>query len=166
MQHRAGPGNVPVPGDQSSVTCGQGTGSRVAPGPIWPPVSSPTVLPVGDPDGCSSKTDYWLRSCKPGSIYGPTGVHVQGRPLTRAVASEVDVSLEERLFRVRRTRCLEHVIRFGQSPDLAERWCDAWEHEAELRGWSRSGEFWEHGRLWIDAQIAARRSPGAILARR
>ena len=76
------------------------------------------------------------------------------------------MSLEERLFQVRRARCLDHLIRFGQTPDLAERWCEAWEHEAELRGRPRSGEFWDHGQLWIDAQIAARRTPGAILARR
>ncbi len=76
------------------------------------------------------------------------------------------MSLEDRLFQARRASCLDHVIRIGQSPDLAERWCDAWEHEAEVRGRPRSGEFWEYGRLWIDAQIAARRSPGAILAKR
>ena len=76
------------------------------------------------------------------------------------------MSLEERLFLARRALCLAHLIRIGQPPDLAEQWCDAWEREAELRGRPRSGEFWEHGRLWIEAQIAARRSPVAIPAGR
>jgi hypothetical protein len=76
------------------------------------------------------------------------------------------VNLEERLFQARRTGCRDHLVRTGQSLDQAERWCDAWEREAELRGRPRSGEFWEYGRLWIDAQIATRRSPGAILAKR
>jgi hypothetical protein len=76
------------------------------------------------------------------------------------------MSLGERLFWIRRTECRDHVIRFGQSPEMAERWCDAWEREAELRGWQRSGEFWDHGRLWIDAQIALRRTPDAVVARR
>lgn len=76
------------------------------------------------------------------------------------------MGLEDRLFQARRTRCLEHLTRLGQSPDQAERWCDAWEREAEIRGWPRSSEFWEHGQLWIDAQIAMRRTPDATLARR
>jgi hypothetical protein len=76
------------------------------------------------------------------------------------------MSLEERLFNARRTQCLEHLTKTGQTPDLAERWCEAWEGEAERRGWPRSGQFWDEGRLWIDQQIAARRSPGAALVRR
>lgn len=77
------------------------------------------------------------------------------------------MGLEERLFNARRAQCLEHLTRTGQTPDLAERWCDAWEREAESRGWPHSLRFWEDGRLWIDAQIAARRSPAAAaLARR
>lgn len=75
------------------------------------------------------------------------------------------MSLGDRLFQVRRAECRDHLMRFGQSADLAERWCEAWEHEAELRGWERSAEFWDHGRLWIDAQIALRRSPTALVAK-
>jgi hypothetical protein len=75
------------------------------------------------------------------------------------------MSLEERLFQARRSRCVEHLERVGQSAEQAERWCDAWEREAELRGRPRTGEFWEHGQLWIDAQIAMRRSPDALLVR-
>ena len=76
------------------------------------------------------------------------------------------MSLEERLFQARRAGCRDHLVRIGQAPDLAERWCDAWEREAELRGWQRTGEYWQHGQLWIDAQIAARRTPAAVLTRR
>ena len=76
------------------------------------------------------------------------------------------MTLGERLSLVRRVECRDHLIRFGQSPEQAERWCEAWEREAELRGWQRSADFWEHGRLWIDAQIAARRSPSALAVRR
>ena len=76
------------------------------------------------------------------------------------------MSLAERLFQVRRDECRNHLIRVGQPPELAERWCDAWEDEAERRGWDTTPQFWEHGRLWIDAQIALRRSPTASFARR
>lgn len=76
------------------------------------------------------------------------------------------MSLGDRLYQVRRTECRDHVIRFGQSVEQAERWCEAWEREAESRGWQRTAEFWDHGRLWIDSQIAARRSPAALAVRR
>jgi len=76
------------------------------------------------------------------------------------------MSLEERIFQVRRADCRAVLIGGGQSPDLAEHWCDAWEREAALDGRQRSGEFWEYGRRWIGAQMAARRSPEAALARR
>lgn len=76
------------------------------------------------------------------------------------------MGLDDRLYKARRERCAEHVVRFGQTPDQAERWCDAWEREAELRGRTPSPEFWDHGQLWIDAQIAARLSPDAVLVRR
>jgi hypothetical protein len=76
------------------------------------------------------------------------------------------MSLEERLFKVRRAQCAEHLVRLGQSPGLAEQWCSAWEREAENRASPPAGEFWEYGRLWIEAQIATRRSPLAVAAGR
>jgi hypothetical protein len=76
------------------------------------------------------------------------------------------MSLEERIFQVRRTACRDELMGSGQSPELADRWCDAWEREAALEGRPRSGAFWQDGRGWIDAQIAARRSPEAVLVRR
>jgi hypothetical protein len=75
------------------------------------------------------------------------------------------MSLAERIFQVRRDECRQHLIRTGQPPELADRWCDAWQREAESRGWERTPEFWDHGRLWIDAQVAMRRSPDALMAR-
>jgi hypothetical protein len=75
------------------------------------------------------------------------------------------MSLEARIVEARRARCLERVIRMGQSRPNAEHWCEAWEREAELRGWPRSREFWDHGQLWIDAQIQKRLSPNDLLLR-
>ena len=72
------------------------------------------------------------------------------------------MTLAERLYQVHRAECRDILIRlFGQTPELAELWCDAWEHEADQRGWPTTPEFWDHGRQWIDAQIQQRRSPTA-----
>ena len=76
------------------------------------------------------------------------------------------MSLAERLLQVRHDECRNHLMRMGQPPELADRWCEAWEREADSRGWERTPEFWDHGRLWIDAQVALRRSPDAVLSRR
>ena len=76
------------------------------------------------------------------------------------------MSLEERLFKARRTQCVEHLVRMGLSAEVAENWCAAWEREAANRPSPLAGEFWEYGRLWIEAQIAARRSPMAVAGAR
>ena len=76
------------------------------------------------------------------------------------------MSLEERIFQARRAGCHDALMGGGQPPDLAEEWCQAWEREAEAEGRPRSGEFWEDGMRWINAQTAARRSPHAVLVRR
>ena len=76
------------------------------------------------------------------------------------------MSLEERIFQARRAGCRAGLMGSGLSPELAEQWCDAWEREAALQGRARSGEFWVDGQRWIDAQLAARRSPNAVLVRR
>ena len=47
----------------------------------------------------------------------------------------------------------------GKDPDVAERWCDAWEAEAVLRDLKRDGDYWDAGKLWIDAQRTARKQP-------
>jgi hypothetical protein len=47
----------------------------------------------------------------------------------------------------------------GLDRDVAERWCDAWDAEAALRGLTRGDDYWDAGKLWIDAQCAARKRP-------
>jgi hypothetical protein len=47
----------------------------------------------------------------------------------------------------------------GLDAEVAERWCDAWEAEATLRGLTRDGDYWDAGKGWIDAQCAARKKP-------
>ena len=89
-----------------------------------------------------------------------------GRPLAQRKPGEVDMSLEERIFQARRAGCLDALMAGGQSHDLAEDWCQAWEREAQADGRPRSSEFWQDGMRWINAQIAVRRSPHAVLVRR
>jgi hypothetical protein len=84
----------------------------------------------------------------------------------RAVPVEVDMSLGIRITQAGRAACLDDLISDGHSPELAERWCAAWEREAAIQRRQPSLDFWEAGRRWIDAQIGARRSPEAALARR
>jgi len=73
------------------------------------------------------------------------------------------MSLGVRISQAGRAACLADLISGGQSADLAERWCSAWEREAALHGRPPTVDFWEVGRRWIDAQIAARRGPEAGL---
>ena len=47
----------------------------------------------------------------------------------------------------------------GMDPGVAERWCDAWEAEAALRGLDRGTAYWDAGKLWIDAQCRRRNQP-------
>ena len=59
----------------------------------------------------------------------------------------------------RRRAIRDQLIGSGQDPKVAERWCDAWEAEAALRGLDRSGDYWDAGQRWIDGQCAARKQP-------
>jgi hypothetical protein len=102
----------------------------------------------------------------PGYVWAAVSLDDRGRPLRQRKSWKVAMSLAERLVQARREGCRQHLIRVGYTPELADRWCDAWEREAESRGWERTPEFWEHGRLWIEAQLALRRSPDALVARR
>ena len=61
----------------------------------------------------------------------------------------------------RRAAICNRLISTGKHPDIAERWCDAWEAEAALRDMKRDGDYWEAGKLWIDAQCAARKQPSS-----
>jgi hypothetical protein len=65
----------------------------------------------------------------------------------------------ERIHQARRAAIRNRLTGSGKDPDVAERWCDAWEAEAALRGLARNGDYWEAGKLWIDAQCAARKRP-------
>jgi hypothetical protein len=43
---------------------------------------------------------------------------------------------------------------------LAERWCDAWELEADRQGLERlSPDYWRTGSTWIAKQRSARKEP-------
>jgi len=66
---------------------------------------------------------------------------------------------DERIHMARRTAIRNRLIGSGKDPAVAERWCDAWEAEAALRGLARSDDYWEAGKLWIDGQCAARKQP-------
>jgi hypothetical protein len=66
---------------------------------------------------------------------------------------------DERIHIARRTAIRNRLIGSGNDPEVAERWCDAWEAEAVLRGVVRGGDYWEAGKLWIDGQCAARKQP-------
>jgi hypothetical protein len=67
---------------------------------------------------------------------------------------------DERIHQARRAAIRNRLIsNTGFDPDVAERWCDAWEAEGALRELKRDGDYWEAGKLWIDAQCAARKRP-------
>ena len=66
---------------------------------------------------------------------------------------------ELRIHEARRAAIRNRLISSGKDPDIAERWCDAWEAEAVLRGIARDRDYWEAGKLWIDTQCAARKRP-------
>lgn len=65
----------------------------------------------------------------------------------------------ERIDQARRDAIRNTLINSGKDPDVAERWCDAWEAEAALRDLKRDGDYWDAGKAWIDAQCAARKHP-------
>lgn len=67
---------------------------------------------------------------------------------------------DDRIDQARRAAIRNRLIsNTGLDRDVAERWCDAWEAEAALRELARDGDYWEAGKLWIDAQCAARKRP-------
>lgn len=70
-----------------------------------------------------------------------------------------DHTTPEREHLARRSAIRDQLIGSGQDPVVAERWCDAWEAEAALRGFDRSGDYWDAGKRWIDGQCAARKQP-------
>jgi hypothetical protein len=65
----------------------------------------------------------------------------------------------ERINQARRAAIRNRLISSGRDPAVAERWCDAWEAEAALRGLERGSDYWDAGKVWIDSQCAARKRP-------
>jgi hypothetical protein len=59
----------------------------------------------------------------------------------------------------RRAAIRDRLTGSGMDPDVANRWCDAWEAEAAMRDLKRDGDFWDAGGAWIDSQCAARKQP-------
>lgn len=70
-----------------------------------------------------------------------------------------DRATPERDHVTRRQAIRDQLIGSGQDPKVAERWCDAWEAEAAMRGLERSGDYWDAGKRWIDVQCALRKQP-------
>jgi len=66
---------------------------------------------------------------------------------------------DERTNVARRIAIRSALTERGMDPDVAERWCDAWDAEAAMRGLARDGDYWDAGKLWIDTQCAARKRP-------
>ena len=58
------------------------------------------------------------------------------------------------ILQARRAGCRDALVGRGQSPEQAERWCEAWETFALLHHRDRSGEFWQDGLQWIEGRIA------------
>ena len=65
----------------------------------------------------------------------------------------------ERIHQARRDAVRNTLAGTGMGVEAAERWCDAWEAEADRRGLARDRDYWSVGSDWIEAERAARRSP-------
>ena len=52
----------------------------------------------------------------------------------------------------------------GVSAEMAVRWCDAWELEAEREGIGHEEDYWSRGTQWIWSQRAAGRHPDAPIS--
>ena len=66
----------------------------------------------------------------------------------------------ERIFQARRDAIRNTLTGSGMTPEMAERWCDAWVLEAAGRGLPRDRTYWTAGAEWIASERAARR-PGS-----
>jgi hypothetical protein len=58
----------------------------------------------------------------------------------------------ERIHLARPAAIRNRLVSSGKDPQVAEQLCNAWEAEAVLRDLKRDGDYWEAGKLWIDAQ--------------
>jgi hypothetical protein len=59
----------------------------------------------------------------------------------------------------RRAAIRTALIETGMDPNVADRWCGAWEAEAALRHVTPGDDYWDAGKRWIDGQCAARNQP-------
>jgi hypothetical protein len=61
--------------------------------------------------------------------------------------------------RLRSSAIRKRLIADGETIEMAVRWCDAWELEAERRAIAQDSDYWSHGTHWIWAERAAGRTP-------
>jgi len=80
------------------------------------------------------------------------------RALTRPMTRRADL---ERIHQARRAAVRNGLTDYGHAArGAAERWCTAWEAEAERLELPRNGDYWTVGSAWITEQRAQRRKPG------
>jgi hypothetical protein len=66
----------------------------------------------------------------------------------------------DRIHLARRAAIRNGLTDRGMSLENAERWCDAWELEAERQGLERaSPDYWRAGAKWIDVERSVRKVP-------
>ena len=65
----------------------------------------------------------------------------------------------ERTHQARRAATRNGLTDYGMPLEEAERWCDAWEAEAERLGLPKDANYWTVGSAWIAEQRAARGRP-------
>jgi hypothetical protein len=92
----------------------------------------------------------------------------EGRERSRSVRAHTSLlrrataALRDRISRprLRSSAIRKRLISEGVSAEMAVRWCDAWEGEANQRGLGHDDDYWSLGTQWIWAQRAAGRQPG------
>ncbi len=72
----------------------------------------------------------------------------------------VTAALRDRVSRprMRASAIRKRLVAEGETPEMAVRWCDAWELVAERRGLSHDADYWNQGTQWIWTERAAGRS--------
>jgi len=73
----------------------------------------------------------------------------------------VTAALRDRVSRprMRSSAIRKRLVEEGDSPELAIRWCDAWEVAAERQGVPQDDNYWNRGTQWIWTERAAGRTP-------
>jgi hypothetical protein len=91
----------------------------------------------------------------------------EGRQRSRTVRDHTSLlrrttaALRDRVSRprLRSSAIRRRLISEGVSAEMAVRWCDAWEGEADRRGLGHDDDYWSLGTQWIWAQRAAGMQP-------